>query len=187
MLEAADGGLLDYLAYVCRQLDQPFTHLKSPAVARSVEESFLALLFASLRREADDPGLDPGTGTGTGTEASSPGTVPAQVKRAEAFMLSNLTEQVRLEDVVAAVGVPTRTLYNGFQRFRGIGPMQWLRTQRLERARVELADAADTATTVTEVANRYGASNFGRFARAYLERFGELPSETLRRARSLKT
>ncbi len=179
VLEAADGGLIDYLAYICRQLDQPFTHLRSPTVARSVEESFLTLLFASLRREADGPELR--------TEASSSGTIPAQVKRAEAFMLSNLTEHVRLEDVVAAVGVPTRTLYNGFQRFRGIGPMQWLRIQRLERARLELAEAADSAITVTDVATRYGATNFGRFARAYLERFGELPSETLRRARSLKT
>lgn len=177
-LEEAGGGLIDYIAYLCKQLDQPATHLSAPAVARSVEESFLTMLFASLRREA--------VGVINSSETSAPNTVPAYVKRAEAFLLSNLTEDVRLQDVVAAVGVPTRTLYNGFQRFRGIGPMQWLRIQRLERSRSELADPTDDALTVTEVANRYGASNFGRFARAYLEHFGELPSETLRRARSLK-
>lgn len=177
-LEEAGGALIDYIAYLCKQLDQPVTHLSAPAVARSVEDSFLTMLFASLRREA--------VGVGCSSEGATLSTVPACVKRAEAFLLSHLTEDLRLEDIVAAAGVPTRTLYNGFQRFRGTGPMQWLRIQRLERSRLDLAEATDDALTVTEVATRYGASNVGRFARAYLEHFGELPSETLRRARSLK-
>jgi AraC-like DNA-binding protein len=175
-LEEADAGLVDYIAYLCRQLDRPAAHLSAPAVAQSFEASFLTMLFASLRRDTD--------GSVSAVEGTS--FVPAHVKRAEAFIRSNLTEPIRLEDIVAAVGVPTRTLYNGFQRFRGIGPMQWLRIQRLERARLDLADPSNSALTVTDVANRYGASNFGRFARAYLELFGELPSETLRRSRSLK-
>jgi AraC-like DNA-binding protein len=177
-LEEADGGLLDYIAYLCRQLDQSVTHLSVPAVARSVEESFLTLLFASLGRTA--------AASSHCTEKGLVSAVPAYVKRAEAYMLFNLTEDIRLEDVVAAVGIPTRTLYNGFQRFRGVGPMQWLRIQRLERARQDLAEIAQVDLTVTDVANRYGASNYGRFARAYFDQFGELPSETLRRARSLK-
>ena len=64
--------------------------------------------------------------------------------------------------------------------------MQWMRIQRLERARLDFADAPDAALTVTDIATRYWASNVGRFAHAYLAQFGELPSETLRRARSLK-
>jgi AraC-like DNA-binding protein len=177
-LDDSDCGLIDYIAYLCQQLDRPATHLGAPAIARSVETSFLAMLFASLQRES--------AGSARGTDETSPATVVAHVKRAEAFILSNLTEHIRLDDIVAAAGVPTRTLYNGFQRFRGIGPIQWLRIQRLERARLDLAEPCDPALTVTDVANRYGASNFGRFARAYLELFGELPSETLRRGRSLK-
>jgi AraC-like DNA-binding protein len=177
-LQESDNGLIDYIAYLCRQLDQTATHLSAPAVARSVEESFLTMLFASVGRAPDS--------AGRGREQTVPGAVPAYVKRAEAYMLSNLTENIRLENIVAAAGVPTRTLYNGFQRFRGIGPMQWLRTQRLERARQDLADAANGDLSVTDIANRYGASNCGRFARAYFDHFGELPSETLRGARSLK-
>ncbi len=176
-LDEGDAGLVDYIAYLCRQLDRPATHLSAPAVARSFEASFLTMLFASLRRESD--------GSVRASEGTSRG-VPAHVKRAEAFIESNLTEPINLDDIVVAAGVPTRTLYNGFQRFRGVGPMQWLRIQRLERARLDLADPCNSALTVTDVANRYGASNFGRFARAYLGLFGELPSETLRRGRSLK-
>lgn len=177
-MDEADSGLIEYIAYLCRQLDRSFTHLSAPAVAHSTEAAFLTMLFASLQSENDGCTRDPG--------ATAPGAVPVHVKRAEAFIRSNLAEDIKLEDIVAAVGVPTRTLYNGFQRFRGIGPMQWLRIQRLERARLDLADTSDTALTVTDVAIRYGASNVGRFAHAYLEQFGELPSETLRRARLLK-
>jgi len=177
-LDEGDAGLVDYIAYLCRQLDRPAMHLSAPAIARSFEDSFLTMLFASLGRESD--------GSVCGTEGGTSRAVPVHVKRAEAFIQSNLTEPIRLEDIVTAAGVPTRTLYNGFQRFRGVGPMQWLRIQRLERARLDLADPSNSTLTVTDVANRYGASNFGRFARAYLELFGELPSETLRRGRSLK-
>lgn len=176
--DETDSGLIDYIAYLCRQLDRPATHLSGPAVAPSVEATFLAMLYSSLRREQHDPESYVGE--------TSLSAVPAHVKRAEAFIRSHLTEDIRLEDIVAAVGVPTRTLYNGFQKFRGIGPMQWLRIQRLERARLDLADASNSTITVTDVAIRYCASNFGRFARSYLELFGELPSETLRQARSLK-
>jgi len=177
-MNEADCGLIEYVAYLCRQLDRSATHLRTPAVAHATEAAFLTMLFASLQTENDDRTHD--------TKAIALGAVPVHVKRAEAFIRSNLTEDIKLEHIVAAVGVPTRTLYNGFQRFRGIGPMQWLRLQRLERARLDLADTSDTAVTVTDVANRYGASNVGRFAHAYLQQFGELPSETLRRARLLQ-
>jgi AraC-like DNA-binding protein len=174
----SDSGLFEYIAYLCQQLDRSATQLRDSTVARSLEESFLTMLFASLRRDADCGARVAGS--------LPPGVVPAHVKRAEAYMLSHIMDDIRLEDIVAAADVPVRTLYNGFQRYRGIGPMQWLRVQRLERARSDLADSRDTAPTVTDIANRYCASNIGRFARAYLAHFGELPSETLRRARSLK-
>jgi AraC-like DNA-binding protein len=175
-----DSGLFEYVAFLCRQLDRSPTQLRDSNVAQSLEESFLAMLFASLRRDANvcthvAGSLPPG---GMG--------VPAHVKRAEAYMLSHVLDDIRLEDIVAAVKVPSRTLYNGFQRYRGFGPMQWLRIQRLERARSDLADSRNTGLTVTDIANRYCASNVGRFAHTYLAHFGELPSETLRRARSLK-
>ena len=177
-IHEADAGLFEYIAYLCRQLDRSATQLRDSAVARSLEGTFLAMLFASLRRDAD------GCARVAGELPTD--VVPAHVKRAEAYMLSHLSDDIRLEDIVAAVSVPSRTLYNGFQRYRGIGPMQWLRVQRLERARSDLADTEDRHLTVTDIASRYCASNIGRFARAYLAHFGELPSETLRRARSLK-
>ncbi len=74
-----------------------------------------------------------------------------------------------------------RSLYEGFRRFRGTSPMEFLRTMRLRRVREDLIDAP-AGTTVSDVATRWGFYQFGRFAAQYRQLFGETPSATLRRA-----
>ncbi|MNJ00217.1 transcriptional regulator EutR [compost metagenome] len=57
--------------------------------------------------------------------------------------------------------------------------MRALREQRLQGVRAELL-MADAGATVRSVAQAWGYANFGLFAAAYQQRFGELPSATLR-------
>jgi AraC-like DNA-binding protein len=60
--------------------------------------------------------------------------------------------------------------------------MSYVRRHRLERVREELLSLDPAAgVTVTDVALRHGFAHTGRFAAAYRERFGELPSATMRR------
>jgi AraC-like DNA-binding protein len=59
--------------------------------------------------------------------------------------------------------------------------MSLLRTARLKQARLQL-DAPRPGATVTEVALDCGFTHLGRFSSEYRRRFGELPSQTLRRA-----
>ena len=61
-------------------------------------------------------------------------------------------------------------------------PLQFLKIRRLEAARRELRSARPDETNVTEVATTYGFYHLGRFSRWYQERFGELPSDTLRQS-----
>lgn len=105
--------------------------------------------------------------------------LPGFVKRAEQFIDSHCGEPLQLVDIANAVGVPARTLRDGFQHFRGVSPMQYVRRLRLERARSALRAAAGDVR-VADVALDCGFAHFGRFALAYKEMFGELPSETLR-------
>ncbi|QIB67319.1 AraC family transcriptional regulator [Kineobactrum salinum] len=164
------SGLFDYLAYICREIDRPGTMTRHNAVASSIEDSFLTLLIATLL-EAQDPSLLLDFGSH----------VPACVLRAEEFMEQNLSEEISSEDIVAVAGVPTRTLYHGFRKHRGVSPVHWLRLRRLRQARLDLLAAASTAVSVTDVAQLYQFSHVGRFSRAYFEEFGEYPSDTLRR------
>jgi len=67
-------------------------------------------------------------------------------------------------------------------RFVGMTPLRWVRQARLTHTRRALL-ASDGRITVSELAMSSGFSQLGRFAAQYCSRFGELPSETLRRIR----
>jgi AraC-like DNA-binding protein len=79
-------------------------------------------------------------------------------------------------------GLSSRALQAGFRALVGMGPMSYVRAARLDRVRAELIGTDGTAT-VAQIARRWGFVHLGRFASAYAARHGELPSETLRRAR----
>jgi len=106
---------------------------------------------------------------------------PLDVKRAIDYMQHNLRAPVSLVDIVAEAGVPGRTLFKHFRDFRGTSPMQYLRNARLEKAREALLGARH-GDTVTSVAMSLAFGHLGRFSLEYQRRFGEKPSETIRRA-----
>jgi transcriptional regulator GlxA family with amidase domain len=87
-----------------------------------------------------------------------------------------------LDALAQVAGVSKRTLQEGFRRFRGKPPNQISRDLRLDLARGALIQHGPE--NVTEVALDYGFTHLGRFAEAYAARFGECPSETLRRRQS---
>jgi len=107
--------------------------------------------------------------------------VPYQIRMAEEYISANAHLILSLGDICVAAGVGSRTLQHGFQRKRGYSPMQFLRRLRLERAHEDLSHP-DAGTTVTRTASGWGFLHFGRFAGEYHMRFGEKPSETLKRA-----
>lgn len=104
---------------------------------------------------------------------------PAFVRQAEDVIMAGLASPLSLTALADAVGVPVRTLCGGFLRFRQTSPMQYLRQMRLERAR-DTIRATDAGVLISAIALDCGFTHFGRFSRAYKERFGELPSQTTR-------
>ena len=77
--------------------------------------------------------------------------------------------------------ISSRALHQGFVSHMGISPMAYLRQVRLRRAHQTLLDSDPSSLTVASIAYRWGFTNPGRFAAAHTERYGESPSETLRR------
>ncbi|MBI1686743.1 AraC family transcriptional regulator [Caulobacter hibisci] len=103
------------------------------------------------------------------------------VARFERALEERPEEMLSLGDICAVVGVAERTLNLACQEFLGEGAVRYARNRRLDLVHARLR-ASDPATTlVTSVAMDNGFWELGRFAQAYRLRFGERPSDTLRR------
>lgn len=107
---------------------------------------------------------------------------PWQVRRAEQFIEGNWDQPITIEALAAVTNVSARSLFSSFRAGRGYSPMEFVKRVRLDRARQRLSKP-DAETSVTAVAFECGFGNPGHFARDYRRRFGERPSETLRRTR----
>lgn len=109
-----------------------------------------------------------------------PAAAPCAVRRAEAYALAHLGEALSMADIAAAAGVGLRTLQDTFKRQHGQTLTEWIQTQRLEQFRQSLMRAHEGAL-VTQLAYEAGLGHLGRAAQAYRQKYGETPSETLKR------
>src|SRR5262245_6387753 len=108
--------------------------------------------------------------------------MPRGVKRAIDYMQTNLAGPITIEQVVEVSRIARRTLFKHFRDFRGTTPMEYLRDARFRLAR-GLLMRGDSHENVTAVAMRCGFNHLGRFSVDYRRRFGESPSQTIRRRR----
>lgn len=103
-------------------------------------------------------------------------------RRAYRYLLEAMEEVPSIRNLCAMTGASYATLERGYQEIYGMAPQTHIKALRLSHARKELRKP-NASTTVTDVAVRWGFFELGRFAVQYRQRFGEMPSETLRRAR----
>ena len=97
-----------------------------------------------------------------------------------AFLESNADEPLTPHELARVGCMSVRTLHAAFQQTFGESPMAYLRRVRLDRVRAELLRRDRCPVSVTDVATRWGFFHQSRFAQQYRDRFGELPSRTLR-------
>ena len=83
-------------------------------------------------------------------------------------------------DVAAAVHLTPRAVQYLFRQRLDTTPTEYLRRVRLHRAHQDLINCDRSATTVTEVAQRWGFAHTGRFAVLYRQAYGQSPHTTLR-------
>ncbi|MCX6552317.1 MAG: helix-turn-helix domain-containing protein [Acidobacteria bacterium] len=104
------------------------------------------------------------------------------VKAAEDYALAHMGDRLYVTDLCKAAGASERSLEYAFKEIMGMTPVAYLTRVRLHRVRQALLTATLGSTTVSAEALNGGFWHFGEFSRAYRDCFGELPSETLRRA-----
>jgi AraC-like DNA-binding protein len=105
---------------------------------------------------------------------------PRHVRRALNYIAEHLREDIDMKVLAEVAGASIRALYTGFERFVGMPPQTYIRNRRLEGAQADL-EKLHAPTTVARIALDWGFSHLGRFSVEYRNRFGESPSETLRR------
>jgi AraC-like DNA-binding protein len=104
------------------------------------------------------------------------------VKRVEEFISDHAGEPLTVASLAAYAGVSASALYAGFRNFRQTTPMAHLRNVRLQKVHDDLRQAGSGSTiTVTDVAFKWGFAHLSHFTAHYKRKFGELPSDTLRR------
>jgi PAS domain S-box-containing protein len=95
------------------------------------------------------------------------------------FIEENWDKKFKVEDVSNKFGISSRKIFRYFAS-RGTTLMDFVKDIKLQRVRQRLV-APEPNTTVTGISLECGFNNLGHFARDYRKKFGELPSETLRR------
>ncbi len=115
--------------------------------------------------------------------AGSP--APAHVKRAEEYLQSHPDRDIDVSELAAVAGVSLRSLQDGFRRFRNVTLTEAIRDARLSYWR-RLLEAPPGDLGVGALAITAGLTHLGRAAALYAKRYGETPSETLRRHRRSK-
>jgi AraC-like DNA-binding protein/tetratricopeptide (TPR) repeat protein len=106
--------------------------------------------------------------------------LPRGVRRALDAMHANVGHSWSVSELAAVAGVSGRTLQRQFIAFLGKTPREALREIGFERARRELLQGSPGAR-IMDIALRCGFSHCGRFSVEYRRRYGETPSQTLKR------
>jgi len=158
-LHAAAGNLAEDASLV----------IAHPEAARGLEQALIGAMVDCL-------------GTGDENEDRSALRQHASVMRRFHGLIEGSPDHAFfIPELCVAIGVSERTLRVCCHEQLGIGPKRYLLLRRMRLARRALRTSPPTATTVTEIATRYGFWQFGRFAGEYKTLFGELPSAMLAR------
>lgn len=164
----ATGNLLRLHRRACRLAASHQEMMAHHEVARSAEQELIHALVNALS-------------TAEPRDASN-----TQQRRAGIMVrfekaLTDGRARLSLPALSAALGVPQRTLRICCEEFVGCSPLAYARLRRLNRARSALCRADHETESVASIAKAYGFLQPGRFAVAYRELFGEMPSATFQR------
>ena len=105
-----------------------------------------------------------------------------QVRRAEEYIEAHWNQPITIASLTHATAASARSIFYHFKNSRGQSPMSFLKQVRLDHAR-RMLERSDVNRSVTQIAVDCGFGNLGHFAGDYFKRFGERPSDTLRRSK----
>jgi AraC-like DNA-binding protein len=169
-LTNGSGAILNRMInYVVDELSHSDLVLKNPGLLKNFDQMLLSAILSlhhNQRKQLYD--------------ARRNQVAPRLVRHAEEYMRAHLEEAISIIDLLRVCGCSRSALFSAFRNARGYTPMEFLTEQRLQSAREKLHKLHPEAS-VTSIALACGFINLGRFSQVYRKRFGERPSDTLRK------
>ena len=165
----AGQSLYSAVQFLARELDRPGGLADMPLAREQLEAFVMTQLLHAGRHQFSDALARP-------AEAVRYGRLAPVVT----YMEQNADQALTPQELAKVGCMSVRTLHASFQQTFGESCMSYLRRVRLDHVRAELLRSDPTEVRVTEVAMRWGFLHQSRFAQQYRDRFGELPSSTLR-------
>jgi AraC family transcriptional regulator, ethanolamine operon transcriptional activator len=165
------AGLAQQLRPLVEGADERVQAMNSPAMRQRVQQDVMDILGPSIadRLHAARPSR---------SEAPHFGVV----RRAREHLRAHQDDPPSIGQLCRALGVSRRWLQLSFSKVLQIGPHAYLRAMRLCGARRMLAKGT-AGTQVKDAVEAFGFWHLSRFSHDYRGLFGELPSQTLQRAR----
>ncbi|AWY44092.1 helix-turn-helix domain-containing protein [Pseudomonas putida] len=165
-LGAGAVSLYHTLDYICRLYG---SGVDGSRLAGNLSEYLMQLLLTQLPHNYSADLLN---------DSRAP--LPHHVKKARDYIEAHLDEPISMTTLSELCGVSVRTLQNGFNQFLQQAPLNYIRDRRLAVIHESLKQGR-VGETVTDILLRHGINSFGHFSSAYRQRYGCLPSDTLRR------
>lgn len=156
--------------FLARELDRPGGLSEMPVARQQLEAFIMTQLLQTIPHSYRDQLQGP-------CETVGPGRLKTIVK----YMKDHAGEPITPADLARVGCMSVRTLYGSFQEVFGVSPMCYLRQIRLDSVREDLLKGDSEEARIGYLAMRWGFYHLSRFAQQYRDRFGELPSETVRR------
>jgi AraC-like DNA-binding protein len=157
------------LEYLTNELDYNALVMRNSDLRRSYDEILLSALLALPHNQLEKLNKD-----------RQYQIAPELVRRTEEYMKAHLNEAITISDLLQICSCSRSVLFSAFRNARGYTPMEFLTEQRMQSARERLLKS-NFEPSVALIALDCGFINLGRFSQYYRKRFGELPSDTLRK------
>jgi AraC-like DNA-binding protein len=105
--------------------------------------------------------------------------LPSTLRKACEWLQTVLDQPFNIGELCQATETSQRSLQYQFKQHFNCSPRAYFQAMKLDALHRELI-AANHSNSVTELAMKWGFHHSGRLAEQYRQRFGELPSQTLR-------
>jgi AraC-like DNA-binding protein len=159
------------LNYMVHELEHNDRVLKNPSLLKSYDHMLLTALLSLPHNQREKL-----------YENHRYQVAPGLVHHAEEYMRAHLKEAISIIDLLRICGCSRSVLFAAFRNARGYTPMEFLSEQRLQSAREKLL-TGHLEASVSSIALDCGFIHLGRFSQVYRRRFGERPSDTLRKGK----